>query len=182
MLNKPAPIVVNASGPGEFHFRNGEPLPPKWDWTAPANRSRLEAAVIALKGLHRRLDTVQEHIDAKQRSGELSSNQGPRGRYREEPPQDNSAYSSAGEQAAISLKPDVSAGPRRKLTQENPHGTADNDKRRSLSAKIAPSSLLPPPDKPIPLATIIKNISARESVEMANMKVAIATGLMRRGY
>jgi hypothetical protein len=45
---------------------------------------------------------------------------------------------SASQQAATSLKPDTSAGPRRKLTNEQPHGTTDAALSWIKAAKLAP--------------------------------------------
>ena len=97
MLNKPTPIVVNANGSGEYHFKDDEPLPPKFDWTVPANRSRPEAAVIALRA-STAVETRFKNISTPNSAPvAMPSNERPKGRYPDEPPQDNSAYTSAAE-------------------------------------------------------------------------------------
>jgi len=184
--------VTPTGNRSEFHFTNGKEDPPKFDWRKEENRSRLEAAVIRMKGVSRRLDTLEEYADARPRSGATSSNTGPTASHYGEPNQNGgrNPYESAGRQAAVSMRPDLSAGAQAKKTQEHPTGDAakcscgqprgkcscDNRIARSAVMDIKPSATI------VPFATINKTLVAAETSAMSAMKKTIAQGLKSRGY
>jgi hypothetical protein len=171
-----------------YDFKDGQLQKPKWDWTLPQNKVRLESAVIALKALERRISSIEDIADFQKRGGQMpSSNKGPTAaRYNKEPNQ-NGATESASHQASIGLMPDKSAGSARKKTPENPMGTGDagcacgqprakcscatGDKRiaRSTVMDIKPSLSV------LPFAVINKNLRAAETSAFAAMKKQMAT-------
>jgi hypothetical protein len=179
---------------GEYNFVNGRQVN-KIDWTQEPHRTRMEGVIIAAKAVERRVQSLEDTADFRRRGGQMPSNKGPTA-ARYATASKSAALTpieSAGQQAAISMRPDISSGSQSKKTQERPMGDAakcscgqprgkcgcgTTDKR------LAPSAVMniKPSVNVLPFAAINKNLVALEGAAMSAMKKQIERGMIGRGF
>jgi len=166
----------------EYNFLNGKQVQskPKFDLSNPQNRLRLESAVIRAKALERKVTSLGGIADFRKRSSAGASQ--------------NAALTpieSAGHQAAVSMRPDISSGAQSKKTQEHPTGDAAScacGQPRgqcgcgTADRRLAPSAVMASPANIVPFSQINRNLVAREGAAMSAMKKQIERGMIGRGF